>query len=58
MDMVMIDNMNDGYYEWADYYTEKTLDAKQGKDCLKINNDQVYDSISRSDEQKVPINQE
>ena len=37
-------------------YTNKSLDTKLGKDhgyCLKINNDQVYDSISRSDEQKV-----
>merc|ERR1711949_94319 len=44
------------YYEWADDYTDKSLDTKLGKDhgyCLKINNDQAYDSISRSDEQKV-----
>ena len=50
------ENQNERGYEWADDYTKKSLATKLGKDhgyCLKINNDQVYDSISRSDEQKV-----
>ena len=36
--------------------TRKSLNTKLGKDhgyCLKINNDQVYDSISRNDEVRV-----
>ena len=47
--------IGDGF-NFADDFTGLTLDTKLGKDhgyCLKINNDQVYDSISRSDEQKV-----
>ena len=40
----------------SDDYIDKFLDTKLVKEhgyCLKINNDQVYDSISGSDEQKV-----
>ena len=43
-------------YPFADDYTEKSLPTKLGKlhgYCLKINNDQVYDSLSRNDEVKV-----
>ena len=44
-------------YSWnTKDYTDKSLDTKLGKDhgyCLKINNDLGYDSISRSDEQKI-----
>ena len=40
------------------FYTNKSLDTKLGKGhgyCLKINNDQVYNSISRSDEEMVLV---
>ena len=40
----------------SDDYIDKFLDTKLVKEhgyCLKINNDQVNDSISRSDEQKI-----
>ena len=50
-----------GHGYWDLGYTVMSLDTKLGKGhgyCLKANNDQVYDSISRSDEQKVPINQQ
>merc|ERR1711923_511961 len=43
-------------YSWLSKYTEKSLDTKLGKDhgyCLKINNDQTFDSITREDEQKI-----
>ena len=51
--------IGDGYNSWqggyTDDYTDKSLDTKLGKNgyCLKINNDQFYDSIGRADEQKI-----
>ena len=47
--------IGDGF-NFADDFTGLALDTKLGKDhgyCLKINNDQVYDSISRNDEVRV-----
>ena len=50
------DGYDEGQWDFDDYYTVKSLNTKLGKDhgyCLKINNDQVYDHISRADEEKV-----
>ena len=48
------DGFEDGY--WYIHYSIKSLETKLGKDhgyCLKINNDQAYDTISRADEEKI-----
>ena len=52
--------IGDGYSEddfgYSDDYMRKSLNTELGKQhdyCLKINNDQSYDSISRTDEEKV-----
>ena len=47
---------HDSRFTFANDYTVKSLDTKIVKDhgyCLKVDNNQVYDSISREDEEKV-----